>query len=110
MLDRYQPGQLAPMLRAERDLARARLGARDDGPGCDAAFATAITELREHSTPYHLGHGLLDHAAHLAAHGDTAAAEAAISEARGIAHGCAASHDKSAPQTLRPQSPGHGSK
>jgi hypothetical protein len=85
MLDRYQPGQLAPMLRAERDLARARLGARDDGPGCDAAFATAITELREHSTPYHLGHGLLDHAAHLAAHGDTAAAEAAISEARGIA-------------------------
>ena len=37
------------------------------------------------STPYHLAHGLLDHAAHLAARGDTEAATAAISEAVGIA-------------------------
>ena len=29
LLDGYQPGQLAPMLRAERDLARARLAASD---------------------------------------------------------------------------------
>ncbi len=35
MLDGYQPGRLAPMQRAERDLARARLTAREDGP--DAA-------------------------------------------------------------------------
>ena len=32
LLDGYQPGQLAPMLRAERDLARARLAAADGDP------------------------------------------------------------------------------
>ncbi len=85
LLDGYQPGQLAAMQRAERDLARARYAAADGDPVAGAAFAAAITGLRQHSTPYHLAHGLLDHAAHLAAHGDTAAAEAAISEARGIA-------------------------
>jgi hypothetical protein len=42
------------------------------------------------STPYHLAHGLLDHAAHLAARGEAEAAMAAIGEARGIAQrlGC----------------------
>ncbi len=86
MLDGYQPRQLAPMQRAERDLARARLAAADRDPdAADAAFAAAIVGLREHSTPYHLAHGLLDHAAHLAARGDTEAARAAISEAVGIA-------------------------
>ncbi len=60
MLDALQPGRLPPMLRAERDLARARL-AGDNGAG----FAAAITGLRELSTPYHLAHGLLDYAAEL---------------------------------------------
>ena len=46
--------------------------AADGDPVAGAAFAAAITGLRQHSTPYHLAHGLLDHAAHLAAHGDTA--------------------------------------
>ena len=32
LLDSYPPGQLAPMLRAERDLARARLAASDGDP------------------------------------------------------------------------------
>jgi len=83
LLDGYRPGQLAPMQRAERDLARARLAAA----GADArpAFAAAITGLRQHSTPYHLAHGLLDHAAHLAARDDDQAAAAAIGEAAGIA-------------------------
>jgi tetratricopeptide (TPR) repeat protein len=54
LLDSHQPGHLAPMLRAERDLARARLGQGD--------FAAAVTGLRERSTPYHPSHGLLDHA------------------------------------------------
>ena len=72
LLDGYQPGQLAPMQRAERDLARARLAAADGDPDAGAAFAAAITGLRQHSTPYHLAHGLLDHAAYLAAHGDDA--------------------------------------
>ena len=70
LLDGYRPGQLAPMQRAERDLARARLAAADGDPDAGPAFAAAITGLRQHSTPYHLAHGLLDHAAHLAARGD----------------------------------------
>jgi hypothetical protein len=82
-LDSYQPGQLAPMLRAERDLARARLAASD--PAADVSFTSAIGRLRELSTPYHLAHGLLDHARHLLRRRDTEAAEAAIGEARDIA-------------------------
>lgn len=50
-----------------------------------AALASAVTGLRRHSTPYHLAHGLLDHAAWHAAHGDTQAAGAAITEATAIA-------------------------
>ena len=85
LLDGYQPGQLAPMQRAERDLARARLTAAAADPAAGPAFAAAITGLRQHSTPYHLAHGLLDHAAHLAARGDAEAAAAAAGEAAGIA-------------------------
>jgi class 3 adenylate cyclase/predicted ATPase len=84
-LDSYQPGQLAPMQRAERDLARARLAAASGDPDADVAFAAAIAGLRQHSTPYHLAHGLLDHAAHLTARGEAEAAAAAIGEAAGIA-------------------------
>jgi hypothetical protein len=89
-LDAAQPGHLAPMLRAERDLVSARLAARDineAGPAGQAgpAFAAALRGLRELSTPYHLGHGLLDHARYLADRGDAAAATAAITEARDIA-------------------------
>jgi class 3 adenylate cyclase/tetratricopeptide (TPR) repeat protein len=98
LLDGYQPGQLGPMLRAERDLARARLSAAEGDPGADVAFAAAIVGLRQHSTPYHLAHGLLDHAAHLATRGDTAAVAAAIGEARDIAArlGCQPLLDRSA--------------
>jgi hypothetical protein len=88
MLDGYQPGELAPMQRAERDLARARR--TDAGPDAAAAFTAAIAGLRQHSTPYHLAHGLLDHAQYLLRQGETEAAETAIGEARGIAErlGC----------------------
>jgi len=85
LLDRHQPGGLAPMQRAERDLARARLAAAGADPDAGPALAAAISGLRELSTPYHLAHGLLDHAAHLAALGDDQAAAAAIGEAVGIA-------------------------
>jgi class 3 adenylate cyclase len=86
MLDGYQPGQLAPMQRAERDLVRARLATADADPdAASAAFAAAIAGLRQHSTPYHLAHGLLDHAAHLLRTGDDEAAVAAADEARDIA-------------------------
>jgi hypothetical protein len=70
------------MLRAERDLARARLTA---AAAADTTFVGAIAGLRHHSTPYHPAHGLLDYAAYLSAKGDNDAAVAAIVEARGIA-------------------------
>jgi hypothetical protein len=85
LLDSHQPGHLAPMLRAERDLTRARLTAADGDPGASAAFAAAIDSLRELSTPYHLAHGLLDHAQHLTRPNDAEAADLAIGEARTIA-------------------------
>jgi hypothetical protein len=85
LLDGCPPGRLAPMLRAERDLDRARLAAADGTPDAGPAFAAAIAGLRQHSTPYHLAHGLLDHAAHLSHLGDDQAAAATISEAADIA-------------------------
>jgi hypothetical protein len=89
LIDGYQPGHLAPMLRAERDLARARLAPGDgDGDGeltAAPSFASAITGLRELSTPYHLAHGLLDQAEYLVHTGDSEAAAAVVDEARDIA-------------------------
>jgi tetratricopeptide (TPR) repeat protein len=91
LLDSYQPGYLAPMLRAERDLVRARLAAGDGDGGAAAAYTAAIKSLRAQSTPYHLAHGLLDYVEYLLvsddarAVGATGAAEAAIEEARDIA-------------------------
>ena len=105
LLDGYRPGQLAPMQRAERDLARARLAAADSDPDAGPMFAAAITGLRQHSTPYHLAHGLLDHAAHLAARGDAQAAAAAAGEAAGIAArlGCQPLIDRA--DTIQPARP-----
>jgi class 3 adenylate cyclase/predicted ATPase len=91
LLDGHRPGRLAPMQRAERDLARARLAARDGDPAAAAAaFTVAIAGLRQHSTAYHLAHGLLDHAEHLLRMDGHDAAGAAIGEARDIAErlGC----------------------
>jgi len=84
LLDAAQPGHLAPMLPAERDLARARLAAHDADPAAAASFAAAVSSLRELSTPYHLAHGLLDHAGYLTRLGDADVAAAAIAEARAI--------------------------
>ena len=81
LLDSYQPGHLAAMLRAERDLARARLADHHGDPDATASFAAAIASLRKHSTPYHLAHGLLDHTEHLSRQGDFEAAAAAVGEA-----------------------------
>jgi hypothetical protein len=71
--------------RAAHDLARARLAACDGDPATAAAFTAAVAGLREQSTPYHLAHGLLDHAEYLARTGDAGAAAAAVGEAREIA-------------------------
>jgi hypothetical protein len=83
LLDAYQPGHIAPMQRAERDLARARLAAADGAAGAADAFTAAIASLRERSTPYHLAHGLLDHAQYLMRQDDAKAAAVAIQDARG---------------------------
>lgn len=84
------PGRLAPMLRAERDLARARLAVRRGAPDAGERFTAALDALRRMGTPYHLAQGLLDHAEHLVASGDPMAAELAVAEAREIAQrlGC----------------------
>jgi class 3 adenylate cyclase/tetratricopeptide (TPR) repeat protein len=88
LLDSFQPGHLPPMLRAERDLVRARLSAADGDQGAAVSFAAAVASLRELSTPYHLAHGLLDQAEFLQRRGngdDAEGAAAAVEEARGIA-------------------------
>jgi class 3 adenylate cyclase/predicted ATPase len=84
LVDSYQPGHVAPVLRAERDLARARLAASDGDPVAATAFAAAITELRELGALYRLAHGLLDHAQYLLRVGDAGVAASAIDEARDI--------------------------
>ena len=93
------------MLRAERDLARARLAAGGGNPDAGPAFAAAISGLRELSTPYHLAHGLLDHAGYLTRLGDAEAAAAAIGEAAGIAQrlGCQPLLDRA--ETTQPATP-----
>jgi class 3 adenylate cyclase/predicted ATPase len=84
MLDGYQPGYLAPMQRAERELARARQAAAAGDQAAATALAAAVRSLRELSTPYHLAHGLLDYAEHVG-DADGEAAKAAVAEARAIA-------------------------
>jgi class 3 adenylate cyclase/predicted ATPase len=84
LLDRYQVGQLAPVQRVERQLVLAWLAAKGGDPDAATAFEAAIAGLREHSTPYHLALGLLDHADFLAGRGEHAAASFAISEATEI--------------------------
>ena len=85
LLDSHQPGHLAPMLRAERDLTRARLAAGGGDSAAGTVFASAISSLRELSTPYHLAHGLLDYAQYLMHTGDAEGGAAAVEEAHGIA-------------------------
>jgi tetratricopeptide (TPR) repeat protein len=80
-----QPRHLPPMLRAESDMARARLAGQDGDPEVKATVGSAVSGLRELSTPYHLAHGLLDSAAYLTRLGDAPAAADAIEEARDIA-------------------------
>ena len=85
--EQHPPGHLAPMQRAEALLIRARLAAAAQASDAADQFAAAVEALRSLSTPYHLAHGLLDHAKFLAATGDSSAAAQLIAEARSIATG-----------------------
>jgi class 3 adenylate cyclase/tetratricopeptide (TPR) repeat protein len=84
-VDGHPPGHVPARLRAERNLARARLAAADGDPAADQILAAAVADVRVHGSPYHLAHALLDHARWLLGDGQTGAAEAAIGEARAIA-------------------------
>jgi class 3 adenylate cyclase/tetratricopeptide (TPR) repeat protein len=75
MLDAAPIGQVPPILRAERDLARARLD-----PSA-SAFHGPIAALRRIPAPYHLAHGLLDQAPYV----EPAAASANVQEVADIA-------------------------
>ena len=89
-LDAYPQGHVPPLLRAERELATARMTTSADRAEVDAAFATAIAALRRFGSPYHLAHALLDYAERIAAFGDDAVVATMVEEARGIAErlGC----------------------
>jgi hypothetical protein len=85
MLDGAPNGQIQPLLRAERDIARARLAANDDPAHAAGLFADGIRGLRAFGSPYHLAHGLVDHANFLASTGHPAEAASALDEGYRIA-------------------------
>ncbi|MBA2531545.1 MAG: hypothetical protein H0V23_05490 [Nocardioidaceae bacterium] len=84
-LDEYPIGHIPPVLRAERFRIRARLLAAQADPEAGAAFDAATKAFRELGSPYHLAVGLLDHAEHLAATGNTGTAQQFAAEADAIA-------------------------
>jgi len=84
LLDSHPPGHLPALLRAERLLAFARNEGDSDQPDAAEAFNQAIEGLRAAGSPYHLAHGLLDHAAYVAHVGGAEQAAAAVEEANAI--------------------------
>ncbi len=85
VVDAFPRGHLPPILRAERDLASARLRVGNGDPDAGQLVREAIDELRAVGSPYHLAWGLLDLAECSIEVGDTEAASEAITEAREIA-------------------------
>jgi class 3 adenylate cyclase/predicted ATPase len=85
VVDAFPRGHLPPILRAERDLAVARLRLDGGDPAAGQLLREAIDELRAVGSPYHLGWALLDLADYANEVGETEAAAEAISEAREIA-------------------------
>jgi class 3 adenylate cyclase/tetratricopeptide (TPR) repeat protein len=84
ILDGHALGHLPPLLRAERDLARAAAAADAGAPDAGTLMSDAITALRLVANPYHLADGLLDQAAYLSQAGDAVGAAAAVDEANSI--------------------------
>jgi class 3 adenylate cyclase/tetratricopeptide (TPR) repeat protein len=90
-LDAQPEGRLPPLLRAERDLARARQSETGAPGDLAAAFEPAIAALRAFGSPYHLAWGLLDYAERLTAAGMAGAAGVLFEEARALAEPLGAS-------------------
>src|SRR4051794_3194236 len=85
MLNAYRPGELVPMLHAERALVHARLAEMEGADDADARFTDAIARLRDGGTPYHLAQGLLDYAEYLLRTSSSSRADALIAEGAAIA-------------------------
>ncbi|HTC68114.1 MAG TPA: hypothetical protein VK662_00975, partial [Acidothermaceae bacterium] len=85
LVDAYPVGHVPPILRAERDLTKARLRASSGDPTAVELLREAVAELRAVGSPYHLAWGLLDLADALRDVGDAAAVAEAVSEANEIA-------------------------
>ena len=85
MFDAHPVGHLTALLRAERDLARARRAGDTGDPGAAESFRKAVAAQRRCASPYHLAQALLDHAEFLAATGESDRAEDAVTEARTLA-------------------------
>jgi class 3 adenylate cyclase/tetratricopeptide (TPR) repeat protein len=63
-LDGHPVGHVPLLLRAERELARARLAAADNEADAELRLTGAVERLRTVGSPYHLAHALLDLAAY----------------------------------------------
>jgi class 3 adenylate cyclase/tetratricopeptide (TPR) repeat protein len=85
LLDTYPVGHLTALLRAERDLARARLAGDAGDPGADELFCTAVAAHRRVANPYYLAQALLDQAEFLATAGEPGRVDLLVVEARTIA-------------------------
>jgi class 3 adenylate cyclase/tetratricopeptide (TPR) repeat protein len=85
ILDSHPVGHLPPLLRAERELARAQRSARRDEPSAESDFAAAIAAVRRVGSPYHLASGLLDFGDYLTRSGKPELAHPVIDEANAIA-------------------------
>ncbi len=87
VLDARPRGHIPPMLRIERDLARARAHVVQGDTTVDQVFADAVDALRQASRPYALAEGLLDYATYLAGTGEVQPAGRLLAEVRDIADG-----------------------
>jgi hypothetical protein len=89
VFDGHPVGHVAPLLRAERDLARARLAAARGEADADGRLSAAVERVRGTGCGYNLAHALLDLAAHRGPSGGSV--DELIAEAETIAAelGCA---------------------
>jgi hypothetical protein len=86
------------MLRAERELVRARIAMAAGAPDAGEQMDRAIDAMRTMSPPHLLGGGLLDRAEYLISAGDAAAAAVDVADAQAIGErlGCRPLLDRAA--------------